>query len=119
MKANLRAWILPGLVFLTTCIVLVAFADTRVEHFRTSDTTGWWHARLWEANAVFAPVAVLLFALGVHDLVHRRWPRALVALPGLPAWTAALLSFDNIVSNDFWFLLVGLQLQGLKPFGGA
>jgi len=69
------------------------------------------------ANLVVAPLAVLLFAHAVAWLGRRRWVAAACGLAALPIWSACLLLRDSWPVNAIYFLLLGLQGQGIPPFG--
>jgi hypothetical protein len=80
-----------------------------------------------EASLVLFPVALLLFAFGVQWAMRKRRALAILALLPLPAWIACLhltrqgpqgLENANLLVNDVWILLLGLQLQGVTLFGG-
>ena len=64
-------------------------------------------------------LAVLLFAAGVQWLGQRRWAVGLLALPALPAWCLVVHGANTILANDLWWGIVGLQLQGIVPFGAS
>jgi len=72
---------------------------------------------VFAANLVVAPLAVLLFAHALDWARRRLWVAAACGLTALPLWSACVLLRDSWPVNAVYFLLLGLQGQGIAPFG--
>lgn len=110
-------WLVGVVSVVSAAAVVLALFQTRTEWFKTMDTKGEWHKLVWESTAVLLPLAVLLFAFGVQWALRRRPSLAVPALLPLPAWIACLLLVDSLLANDCWWAIIGMQLQGIQPFG--
>ena len=113
-----RALALAVAVLSLACIG-VAVVNASVGFFRESDPDGTWHVQLWNVSFVALPLAFLLFAFGVQCSARRRPVLAVAAMLPLVAWIGCIRIIENVLANDVYVALVGLQFQGLNPFGGS
>jgi hypothetical protein len=90
---------------------------TRVAFFKSGDDDGFWHARVIDATLALPPLAALLLALAPCWWKRGLRSRAVLAFVAFPAWAIVLRAVDNVIINDLWWLVIGMQLQGIQPFG--
>lgn len=109
-----------GAVLLVSLVLIAAsMGMTQVAFFKESDSDGFWHARIIEVTLLLTPVAAIFFAHGVAWWRRGLRVRGVAALAAFPAWALVLFSVNTVIANDFWWAIVGMQLQGMQPFGAV
>lgn len=111
-----RRLLTASIGILCAATLFVAWANTWVERVKQPGM-GRFTLTVDYANAILAPIAVLLLAFGVQWLLERRWLRAALALPPLLAWSLTMLLVENWFANQVWILIFLAPMQGIQPFG--
>ena len=108
-----------AVVIVALILVAATLGMTRIAFFKETDTDGFWHARILEVTLLLPPLAAIFFAHGVAWWRRGLRVRGLAALAAFPAWALVLFSVNTVIANDFWWAIVGMQLQGMQPFGAV
>ena len=102
---------------LLSALVLACTAyDTRVEAITETASDATVEA-MTRAPFLVGPIAVLLFAFGIHQAARRRLVPALVALPALPIWSLIFVELPSFSGGVLWTAVLLAPLRGIQPFG--